>query len=318
MTERDENAELDELLDAEINKGAEDQDSTVQPEGAEAVEQAEETVQIPDELQPVSAWKEEARQAWESIAANQDYHDYLRNLRGQLDSDYQYRTQLEQERAELSQRAQVADQINQLAGQYADVFQGRNPTEVIGNYLYYAQQLQKDPQNTLQRLAKDYGIDLKQLVQDQPYVDEYTQKLQTQLEQVQRQMSEQQIAQQQAQARQQIESAKAFEFETDAEGNLLHPHVPKVATHMIALLKSGQAQDFKQAYETACWMNAEVRESLLKEQASSKEQQRKEQAARAKAAATAQPKPSKSSKSQPRGVEDLDDAMERAEKELSA
>src|SRR6056297_899680 len=167
MTDQDENAELDDLIEQsskETEEGQEVEESTVQ---TDEVVESEAAPEIPEELQPVSAWKEEARQAWESLAANQDYHDQLRALRGQLDSDYQYRTQLEQQRAELEQRAQVAQQFDHLAQQYGDVFQGRNPIDVVGNYLYYGQQLARDPQNTIQQLAKQYGVDLGKVAEDQ-------------------------------------------------------------------------------------------------------------------------------------------------------
>lgn len=323
MTDKDEAAELDELLKAEMEKAEQgDEESTVQPERAEAgTEQPEgdepETAEIPEELQPVSAWKEEARQAWESLAANEEYHDYLRNLRGQFDADYKYRTQLEQQRAELEPLAHQAQQFQQITQQYGDVFQGRNPMDVIGNYLYYGQQLSRDPQGTIKALAKEYGVDLNQAVEDEPYIDDVTRRVMEQNEQLQRQFHDWQTQQQQAQVSQVVENARAFEFETDAEGNLLHPHVEKVADHMISLLRSGQAQDFKSAYETACWMNPEVREVLLKEQGQSKKLQQTEQAQKAKAAVKAQPRPGKSSKQQPKAVEGLDDAVERAARELA-
>lgn len=320
MSDKSIDAELEEALAASEDV----EESTVQPEGeapeAEAAgsEEAAEPVEIPEELQPVSAWKEEARQAWESIASNAEYHDYLRNLRGQLDSDYQYRTQLEQQRAELEPMAQAAQHFQQMTQQYQDVFQGQDPMSVVGNLLYYSQQLNKNPQETIQQLAKSYGVDLNEMLQDQPYVDEYTQKLESELNAVRQQVHNWQAQQQQAQTGQVVQSAKAFEFETDAEGNLLHPHVSKVADHMIGLVRSGQASDWKSAYETACWMNPEVRDILLKEQGQSKELQRKEQAEKAKAAASASQKRGKSSKGQPAGVEDLDDALDKGFAEAAA
>ena len=318
MTDQDENAELDDLIEQsskETEEGQEVEESTVQ---TDEVVESEAAPEIPEELQPVSAWKEEARQAWASLAANQDYHDQLRNLRGQIDSDYQYRTQLEQERAELGQRAQVADQFNQLAQQYGDVFQGRNPLEVVGQYLYYGKQLSSNPQETLQQLAKEYGVDLNQVAQDQPYIDEHTQMLQSQLSQMQQQIQNQEAQRQQEQANRVLEQARAFEFETDAEGKPLHPHVADVANEMLGLMQAGYAQDFKTAYDKAIRMNDDVWSKIQSEQGKKQEQQRKEQAQKAKAAATAQPKPGKSSVTAPKGVEDIDDALEAAFAEQSA
>ena len=320
MTDRDENADLADALEASI-EADEREESTVQTDDqseaveAEAVEESE-TFEIPEELQPVSAWKEDARQAWESLAANQDYHEGLRHLRNQFDSDYQYRTQLEQERAELQQRAQVADQLGQLSQQYGDVFQGRNPMDVIGNYLYYGQKLTQDPQGTIQALAKQYGVDLNGLVQDQPYIDEPTKQLMDRYEQLEQQIHSQQQQAQQAQAMQVVESAKAFEFETDAEGNLLRPHVQDVADDMLRLMQAGYARDFQDAYDKACWANPNVREKILKEQETGRKQQQTAQAEKAKAAAKARPKPGKSAVTAPKGVEDVADALDQAMKDF--
>lgn len=306
MTDRDE-SDLDDLLEQSIDEGQEAEDSTVQPEVAEA-----EPVEIPEYLKPVPAWKEEARQSWESLAANEEYHEHLKQLRGQLDSDYQYRTQLEQDRANLSQHAQMAQQFNQLANQYSDVLRGRNPLEVAGELFYYSQRLAKNPAETLQALAKDYGVDLSQIGQDQPYVDEYTQQLQGQLNQIQQHMYAQQQQQVQQQYERMIENAKAFEFEADAEGNLLRPYVSEVASDMLRLLQAGYAQDFQDAYDRACWANPSVREKLMKQQDTSKAQQRAAQAQKAKAAASAQPRPGKSSATTQPSVEGIDDALDRA------
>jgi hypothetical protein len=309
MKEQDATADLDELLE----NVEQVEESTVQPEQAEA-----EPVEIPEELQPVSAWKEEARQAWESLAANAEYHDGLKKLRGQFDSDYQYRTQLEQERAQLSQQAQAAERFQQIAQKYDGVLQGRNPMEVAEQLFWYSQRLAQDPANTIQQLAQQYGVDLKQVTQDQPYVDEYTQQLQGQMSAMQQQFQEWQASQQQERNRQVIEKAKAFEFETDAEGNLLRPHVAEVADDMLRLMQAGYAQDFQDAYERACWANPAVREKLMKQQESGKKLQQKEQAQKAKAAAAAQPKPGKSSVTAPKGVEDLDDALDQALQDAAA
>lgn len=304
---KDHDADLDDVIDSTLEESA-GQEGTVQPEQAEAAE----TFEIPEELQPVPAWKEEARQAWESLAANQEYHDGLRQLRSQFDSDYQYRTKLEQERSDLSRQAQTAQQFQQLAQQYGDVLQGRNPLEVAGQLFWYSQRLAQNPQETIQQLAQQYGVDLNQVVQDQPYIDEYTQQLHGQVSQMQQQLYNWQVQQQQEQTRQVLENARAFEFETDAEGNLLRPFVKDVAQDMLRLMQAGYAQDFQTAYDRACRMNDDVWQKIQKTSDASKGQQRQAQAQKAKAAATAQPRPGKSSVTAAKAVEDIDDALDRA------
>ena len=315
MSDINEDAELDALLAEEMAKAEEG--SAVQTENeSEAVEQ--ESFEIPEELQPFDAWKPEAKAAWESLVSNAEYHDMLRQLRPQLDSDYKYRTQLEQERAELARHAQFAQQFQQVASQYSDILRGRNPVDVAGELFWYSQQLARNPQQTIQQLAQQYGVDLNGLVQEQPYVDEYTRQLQGQMSQMQQQFYAWQQQQHQQQTNQVLESARSFEFETDAEGNLLRPYVSEVANDMLRLMQAGYASNFQEAYDRACWANESVRAKLLKEQDQGKKLQQKEQAQKAKAAASAQPRHGKSAKSQSNGIEDLDDAIERAARDLAA
>ena len=314
-------AQVDQVEDQEIDQKDDqvtDQADDQTDDQAKGQSDDEPEYQIPDDLKANPAWKEEARQAWESLLANQEYHEQLKPLRDQFTSDYQYRTQLEQERQQLAQQAQVAQQFQQVSQQYGDLLQGRDPMQMAGQLFYAAKQLQTDPKNTLVRLAQQYGVDLNQLTDDQPYVDETTRQLQGQLEAMQQQFQQQQIAQQQAQQQQLMESARSFEFETDAEGKPLRPYVADVAKEMIGLMQSGYAQDFQTAYDRAIRLRDDVWEKVQKDQGKSGALQRSEQARRAKAAASAQPKRSKSSVTTPKGVEDLDDALDRALAEQAA
>ena len=108
------------------------------------------------------------------------------------------------------------------------------------------------------RLANDYGVDLRQLgvQQGQPdpqlqYLSQNLQGLQQQWQQFQ---TQQQVAEQTA-IQQTIE-----EFKSDTER---YPHFEALREPMAALLSSNMAQDLKEAYEKAMWMNPEVREQVL-------------------------------------------------------
>jgi len=309
--------DMDEAMGLDVTQDDNQTDDQVVDQVDDQVDESAEA-QIPEELQANPAWKEEARQAWESLLSNQEYHAQLKPLRDQFQSDYQYRTQLEQERAELAQQAQIAQQFQQVSQQYGDLLQGRDPLQMASQLFYAAKQLQSNPRDTLQRLAQQYGVDLNQLADDQPYVDETTRQLQGQLEAMQQQFQQQQMAQYQAQQQQLIQSARAFEFETDAEGKPLRPYVADVAQEMLQLMQSGYAQDFQTAYDRAIRLRDDVWEKVQKEQGRSGAQQRTEQARKAQAAASANPKRSKSSVTAPKGVEDLDDALDRALAEQAA
>lgn len=305
MTEETQAADLDEILENEIQ---DTEESDVQPEEAKALEQ--EPVEIPEDLRALEPWNEETKQAWESVIANAEYHDHMRPIRAQFEKTGQYVTELEAQRKQLSERAQYADYIDQLTQQFGDVFQGRNPIDVIGNYLYYGQQLAQNPQQTLQALAKEYGVDLNQLVQEQPYVDDYTKQLQNQVEQLQQQFYGQQSQQHEAYWQGQAQRARDFQNETDAKGNLLRPHLPEVMQEAFQLMNPHDPSTWQEAYERACWANPSVRAKLLEEQANEQKQQQRSQAEKAKSSLQGQPKRSKSSVTAPSGAKDLDEAIE--------
>lgn len=316
----DDKRELDEIINDEVtaSEGAEDQVVEEEVEAQEAEADTDALESIAEELAAYPTWKEESRQAWESLASNQEYHDALKGIKAQLDDDYRYRTQLEEQRKELEGWAQYGQGWQQIEQQYADVLQG-NPAQQVASQLFYAaKQLQSDPQGTILRLAKDYGVDLNAALQDQPYVDEYTQRLERELQEVKQSIQSQQLSAQQQQYQSIVEQARAFEFETDAEGNRKHPYVAEVANDMLALVYSGRAQSWADAYERAVWMNPEIRQKVMAQQAQAEKLQRSEQARKAKAAASAQPKSGKSSATADKKAESLDDAIGRAFEEIEA
>lgn len=74
-----------------------------------------------------------------------------------------------------------------------------------------------------------------------------------------------------------------FADEKDATGNLVHPHFDKVLPQLIELYQANPQRGLKEAYESAVWMNPELRASLIAAERQSVEQK----AANAKAAAAA-------------------------------
>ena len=312
--------EIEDAIDAELRelegKLGEADDQTAaeiepldEPEQSEVVDAPSE---IPDDLKANSSWKEEARNAWDSLVGNVEQHGVLRQLSGQLNSDSQYRTQLEQERSELTQQAQLAQKFQQLAAQHGDLLRGQDPLGMASQLFYTAQQLQTNPQATLLGLAKQYGVDLNQASNEQPWVSDTERHMQSQIEGMQQHFQQQQMQQQKQQHQQLVENGRAFENETDANGNKLRPYVAEVAGDMIGLIKSGYVQSFQQAYDTACRLRDDVWQKMQAEQGKSNTQTRTAQAQRAKAAASAQPKSSKSQVTTPKGVEDLDGALDQA------
>lgn len=75
---------------------------------------------------------------------------------------------------------------------------------------------------------------------------------------------------QEQQTRKLWEILEMFGRQTDSEGNLLHPYFEEVRDELIGLLNSGTLQDITSAYESALWLNPQVREKLIEKKISDK------------------------------------------------
>lgn len=132
----------------------------------------------------------------------------------------------------------------------------------------------------LGQLAREYGIDIAQ-VANAPQVDPQYQYLQQQMQQLQQQ--NQTLFQQQAEREQAGYQSEIQRFAADPA----HPHFDAVKEEMALLLQTGKAQDLKSAYDTAVWMRADIRQSLVEQQRAEAQRAATEQAqaTRAKSAA---------------------------------
>lgn len=61
-----------------------------------------------------------------------------------------------------------------------------------------------------------------------------------------------------------------FGRQTDDEGNLLHPYFEAVKSQVYNLLAGGTSSSIEDAYESALWLNPQVRAELIEKQISSK------------------------------------------------
>lgn len=73
--------------------------------------------------------------------------------------------------------------------------------------------------------------------------------------------------------------------EKDSAGQFKYPYQGTVREQVVALLKSGQAQDVTSAYEKAIWMNQEIRDRLIQERVEQELAKKSREAVRAKTAA---------------------------------
>lgn len=127
----------------------------------------------------------------------------------------------------------------------------------------------------LRGLAQQYGVDLEQT----PQVDQYTQNLLYELQNLRQQ---QMMWQNNNQMREHEQVGQTLaEFGSDK------PHFEAVRNDMADLLEAGKAASLQEAYEKAVWLNPDVRKTLIENERAEafKKVEAERQAQRAKSAA---------------------------------
>lgn len=194
--------------------------------------------------------------------------------------------------------AQKAERLNRLDGVLAPrremlKIRGLDEAQAIQSLFAAQDLLERNPLEGLSYLARSYSVNLAQLAQMSGQGQGAQQQalppahLQPILQQVQ-------TLQQQLDARTQAdEAARLGEATSQIEAfrsDPANPYFDNVKSRMQALIASGQASTLAEAYETACWVDPEIRPLLIQQnqaqaQAKAQGQAERERAARAKQAA---------------------------------
>lgn len=191
------------------------------------------------------------------------------------------RRYLSQETEKMSQRERTYAEIDQALAPRMPELQrmGVKPGEVISRFMAWQNHLDTNPVQGLRDLAQSYGLDLRQLAEQeaqQPQEPAYVRELRNQVQQTQgllQQFQKQSEAQRQAQITQQLQGELvAFTQEKDAQGNLLRPHLEHVVEDMLPYVQHLRAtnpamsarQLLQTAYDKAIWANPSTRELELK------------------------------------------------------
>jgi hypothetical protein len=203
-------------------------------------------------------------------------HSHWREQQGSL-------TRLEQERAALRDQW---NPIRQVIEPYAHRWQmqGMDTQQGLRMLLTWADQLSQKPQEVIPRLAELYGIDLKSLVADQPYVDPTVSALQREVQQLRQAHQMGQLSQVQERQQSALEQLRSFETATDEQGNPKFQHFPRLMESMTKLVASGMANSLEDAYAKAIRFDDELQSEIAKQKA---EQDAAARAAEAKRAVEA-------------------------------
>ncbi len=189
-----------------------------------------------------------------------------------LEGDYTKKTQA---LAQYRKRQEAFDEIMQP---HKSDFEraGMDEVAAVRQLLAAHDYLRKDPQNAINWLANQYGVDVGAVGNDPALEDEYADPQVKQLQQQVAQLTgfiQNQQTQQQSQVQASTQSLiDQFAAETDANGNPKHPHFERVRGVMGTLISSENAKDLNSAYEMAVYADPELRQEQVKAMAAAQSQ----------------------------------------------
>lgn len=238
-----------------------------------------------------------------------------------IDNDKNIQADYTRKMQEIGQERQRYQGLEEVLSPRREVWQraGMTDQQALQSIMSYWDLANRDPMQFIQVVAQERGIDLAQMYQPTPqdiarYIAEYGDddgEGQSQVVPAQVQARLDELAQQNAQLQQYVQqiggtvtnqqhremhevqtsanqALAQFQAETDDSGNPAHPFLDDVRQDMSALLRSGQANDLKEAYDRAVWGRPDLRGKLLESMELQKQREyekaRQREAAQAKRA----------------------------------
>ena len=273
-----------------------DQDLAAAFDDAEGVEATAEPVAEPEPelepLEPPHMWGKEYKDTfneWGNLENGRAYQEAMTKLYGETQAHV---TKKEQEAA--AYRREV-DQWNSMFQPYANEFRmrGITPHAVTNQMLGYYQALQSDPAQAIQRLAKEHGVDLEKMVQEQPYIPPEVAAMQKQLEQMQAAQQQREQYAAQAEQHQALQRIETFAKATDASGQPLRPHFDQVIDQMTGLIQAFKYQhgsvpnddQLQTIYENACKLDEDISAQVAAKAEAEEAARKSAEAKKAKSAA---------------------------------
>jgi len=247
-------------------------------------------------------WKKESLGALSKLAELDPEGSHLSPVLKEVEDRYDYSGKLQKDYENYRKRYdQYGDVLGNLEQRFA--FQGIPGPAGLQQLAMWADYIQRDPDQALmqlasqfkprdvkalvENLAKNFGVDLGQVAQGQPWVDPAVkQMLDQQLTPLQQQnqqlmqMLQGTYATQFNQAQYTIANhIKAFTEAKDDQGNPKYPYYQKLEPIMAAIIRSsGPIMDIRQInleqlYEQAAWNDPETREKMMTDRARKAEAQ---------------------------------------------
>ena len=208
-----------------------------------AVAEAEPEAEV---IEPEEHWSEADKAAFRNIPPEHRQWVFERYKRIEADN-----TRKSQEAAQLRSYKQ---QLDSVLEPYRQQFALAGMDEISGiRYLMGVRDmLSQNPQQGIQWLAQQYGVDLSALLEQAPADPQYLQ-IQQGLQQIQSRQAQLEQMTQMERQNQAIRQLESFASEKDANGNLKHPHFEALQERMAQLWQGGivPVGDLEGAYQKA-------------------------------------------------------------------
>jgi len=238
----------------------------------------------PDPLSAPHMWEEGAKAAFDAYGTVEGGRDYQQSILDQYNKTESYTGELKRESADFRKRAEDWDAIfspfqNQMN------LQGTNGPAFMRQLLGYYQQLNSNPAETIQGLAKQYNLDLANIGENAPYRSPGEIAQAQRIEQLERAQHNNMLQARQGVANDINQQIQSFANATDASGNLTHPEFQTVQPMMTQLIQGGAANDLDEAYQMACKLNPDIQAQAQAKKVADETAQKAQDAKKAKAAA---------------------------------
>lgn len=212
-------------------------------------------------LEAPSIWKQAHRDIFGRFASDPERRELLQAWQDQWKESEGHLTRKQQEFADFRRNAEPLLEVIKPYSQYW-AQQGMNPAQGITQVLSYAEALANNPAAVLPQLAEMYGVDLRQLVAEQPYVDPEVAALKRQLAEIQQERQSWAQQQQHQQHNRIAQEIQAFQAATDEQGNPKAPHFDRVFDRMLGLARGGLAQSIDDAYRMAVSLDPDLQAEI--------------------------------------------------------
>lgn len=259
------------------NEQASETETTEQTEPVEETSQLDEQTDEPEPLTAPINWESGTREYFSTLdeTGKQKFMDHYKNLESGYNKKYE----------DIARQKKTFESVFEALTPIKNDFNsvGMDEAGAVRFLAAAHQRIMQNPQEGIQWVAQQYGIDLNQYQYEQsndyanvydPRVDSLQKKLES-FESQAKQTQEQQIQTQ----------LTSFQNEKDDSGNLKHPFFDQVKQRMGQVIQSGAANSLEQAYQMAIAGDSELSAKQVQLIKEAEEKKRREEAKRAGRAA---------------------------------